>query len=130
MKRNLSHLCASRTFSKWIFDTTSPLIRIKSELINCFESNSLKASPTERASGVTIVIILNGEYDRFHFDALIDGIELTLILKYIKIIGINYHNSFSFCYSQIYSLYIILNLFWMFSTKKINLLYTSNCKKF
>jgi hypothetical protein len=53
-----------------MFDTTSPLIRIKSELISCFASNSLKTSPIERASGVTMGIILNGECERFHFDVL------------------------------------------------------------
>lgn len=50
--------------------TTSPVMRIKSEITICLASSSRMTSPTERASGVVMGVILTPEFGKDHREAL------------------------------------------------------------
>lgn len=100
-------LCSLTTSISARLLTTSPVIRMKSEVIICFASSSRITSPTERASGVTMGVIRTPEFGNDHRDALRPTVRTLGIMVQC-------------CHSR----YCFLYLLCMRTTKHKDLLYT------
>ncbi len=65
-----TYLCSCIRALRFMFETRSPLTRMKSDLIRDCPSISLRASPTDRHPSLVMVVILHGLLALFHFDFL------------------------------------------------------------
>lgn len=83
LSARLRDLCASSALSSFMLETTSPPTKMKSVVISCLASSSLRASPTDRHSEACTTSTCKVElFFRDHLEDL--NVQVLISLSFVE----------------------------------------------